>query len=76
MLSMRAQVPSLSIEDKWHLVGSRPELWWDNRESKASGTSNPKGPDFNLRSKDIKVALWISSKDTPAWAKEQFGSDQ
>eukprot|EP00200_Dunaliella_tertiolecta_P009398 CAMPEP_0202371628 /NCGR_PEP_ID=MMETSP1127-20130417/2994_1 /ASSEMBLY_ACC=CAM_ASM_000462 /TAXON_ID=3047 /ORGANISM="Dunaliella tertiolecta, Strain CCMP1320" /LENGTH=383 /DNA_ID=CAMNT_0048967949 /DNA_START=18 /DNA_END=1170 /DNA_ORIENTATION=+ len=66
-----SQVPLWSTEEKWRLVAARPELWFDNRTSK----TNPKAPDFKLKDKNrtINVALWLESRDTPAWAKDSLG---
>jgi dolichyl-phosphate-mannose--protein O-mannosyl transferase len=58
------------MEDKWRLVLSDPNLWWDNRLKKV----NPKGPDFKLKDKSVNVALWVDSKDTPDWARRGFSN--
>jgi hypothetical protein len=69
-ICLAAQVPGYTIEEKWRLVKNEPNLWWDNRVNKI----NPKGPDFKLKDKNrqVDVALWLSSKSTPEWAKEEF----
>lgn len=64
-----AQGPESSAEEKWNSVRSNPGLWWDNRENKR----NPKAPDYKL--KDVtqgNIALWLSSRDTPEWAKQEL----
>jgi len=61
-------VPSWSTEDKWRLVKSAPDMWWDNRENK----TNLRAPDYKLKDKSVNVALWLSSKDTPEWAREEL----
>ena len=67
---MAAQVPDYSTEDKWRLVKNAPNMWWDNRENK----TNPKAPDYKLKDKSraVNVALWLSGRDTPEWAREEF----
>ena len=45
-----------------------PGEWWDNRTDKR----NPKAPDFKAKNNGPKIdgqpaALWIDSKDKPAW---------
>jgi hypothetical protein len=45
-------------------------MWWDNRENK----TNPKAPDYKLKDKSrtVDVVLWLSGRDTPEWAREEF----
>jgi hypothetical protein len=43
-------------------------MWWDNRENK----TNLRAPDYKLKDKSVNVALWLSSKDTPEWAREEL----
>eukprot|EP00197_Chlamydomonas_leiostraca_P008858 CAMPEP_0202866794 /NCGR_PEP_ID=MMETSP1391-20130828/8365_1 /ASSEMBLY_ACC=CAM_ASM_000867 /TAXON_ID=1034604 /ORGANISM="Chlamydomonas leiostraca, Strain SAG 11-49" /LENGTH=272 /DNA_ID=CAMNT_0049546779 /DNA_START=101 /DNA_END=919 /DNA_ORIENTATION=- len=59
---------ALQKEDQWRLVVERPELWWDNRTNKRS----ERGPDFKWKADKEGPALWLSSKDTPDWAREQL----
>ena len=63
----------MSTDEKWRLVADKPELWWDNRDKKPSSRS----PDFKLKSQDrnVNVALWLSGRDTPAWAKDDLSLD-
>mmetsp|Transcript_9539 Transcript_9539/g.16876 ORF Transcript_9539/g.16876 Transcript_9539/m.16876 type:complete len:302 (+) Transcript_9539:28-933(+) len=62
-----ADVGSMSFEEKWQLVRDQPNLFWDNRSTKTG-----KQPDFSYKNKAINCALWIDSKTTPPWAREQF----
>jgi hypothetical protein len=60
----QAPAPKLSPADAemvWRDVVENPGNWWDNRLKK----KNPRAPDF-VRKVD-KLALWVTTKTTPAW---------
>jgi single-strand DNA-binding protein len=67
---------SSTTEEKWaHLLANR-HMYFDNRTNK----NNPKSPDFVLKNRNREdensnVALWLSSRDTPEWAKRQLAVD-
>lgn len=54
-------------EQLWASWRDNPSEWWDNRERKYGPTS----PDF--RHKDTREGLWIDSKNTPQWVRDQLG---
>ena len=63
------QTKDSSAEEKWKSVIETPNLWWNNTANKR----NPKAPDFKLKNDPSgQVVLWISSYDTPQWAKEKM----
>lgn len=65
------QTRASSAEEKWRSVIENPGLWWNNVTTKR----NPKAPDFKLKSDPSgAVVLWISSRDTPDWAREKLES--
>ena len=65
------QTRESSAEEKWRSVLENPGLWWNNVTTKR----NPRAPDFKLKSDPSgMVALWLSSRDTPDWAKEKLES--
>ncbi|CAG9460666.1 unnamed protein product [Pedinophyceae sp. YPF-701] len=53
----------------WAEYFENPAAWWDNRNDKQG---NPKRPDFKHKD-DRSKALWLSSRDTPAWVHERLG---
>jgi single-strand DNA-binding protein len=55
-------------EALWRSLAEKPETWYDNRDKKAQPGANPKSPDF--KHKESGDALWIDSRDTPAWVLE------
>jgi hypothetical protein len=61
------------VEEWWVDLFNDFGSWYDNRTDK----KNPRAPDFRHKTKTDargdKWALWISSKDTPAWAKQKLG---
>lgn len=58
--------PTNPTHAKWLAFFADPNAWWDNRTTKR----NPKGPDFKQKAGD--EALWLDSRDTPAWVQEQL----
>lgn len=48
----------------WQLFLQNPRDFWDNRVKKLEG-GNPRMPDFSFKRQELKIALWIDSKDTP-----------
>ncbi len=54
-------------EALWASWRENPSEWWDNRSTKHS----PTYPDF--RHKDTREGLWIDSKSTPQWVREELG---
>ena len=58
-------------EALWRSLAEEPDTWWDNRERKSQPGSNPRQPDF--KHKESGEALWIESRDTPAWVLETLG---
>ena len=71
-LPLAAQVPSMSKQEQWRLVKDCPYLWSDNRTLKMNGTRPPRFPDFKLHDRALDVPLWLDSKETPDWAKQEF----
>ena len=59
-------------ESLWRSLAEEPDTWWDNRERKAQPGANPRSPDF--KHKETGEALWIESRDTPAWVLETLGT--
>jgi len=55
-------------EALWRSLAEEPDTWWDNRDRKAQPGANPRSPDF--KHKESGEALWIESRDTPAWVLE------
>ncbi|KDP27688.1 hypothetical protein JCGZ_19727 [Jatropha curcas] len=49
--------------DSWKDLLDNPKQWWDYRNSKLSGLTNPKHPDF--KRKDGSMSLWLNR--APAW---------
>lgn len=64
-----AQGQLQSAEDKWNDLFTNYNGWFDNRTNKR----NPKSPDFKKKG-PIDVALWLSSRDTPVWVKDEIYS--
>lgn len=65
------QTMESSAEEKWKSVIDSPQLWWDNTANKR----NPRAPDFKLKDDTAgSIALWISSHDTPEWARQKMES--
>jgi hypothetical protein len=65
-----AAVPGATLQGDDHLwrdLSDNFGQWWDNRKDKR----NPRAPDF--KRKNDGEALWLDSKSTPTWAKQQFG---
>lgn len=58
-------------EALWRSLAEEPDTWWDNRSRKSQPGSNPRMPDF--KHKESGEALWIDSRDTPAWVLETLG---
>lgn len=58
-------------EALWRSLAEEPDTWWDNRGRKSQPGSNPRMPDF--KHKESGEALWIESRDTPAWVLETLG---
>ncbi|MCJ1467069.1 hypothetical protein MMC07_005691 [Pseudocyphellaria aurata] len=65
----QAQAPAQSAEEKWSDLFSNYNGWFDNRTNKR----NPKAPDFKKKGAS-DVALWLNSRDTPMWVKEDIHS--
>ncbi|KAI7835382.1 hypothetical protein COHA_010716 [Chlorella ohadii] len=58
----------LTTEQKWMDFFEDSSKWWDNRTSK----TNPKAPDFKKKGARDAPALWLESKDTPAWVRGEL----
>lgn len=58
----------LTTEQKWMDFFEDTSKWWDNRTNK----TNPKAPDFKKKGGRDAPALWINSKDTPAWVEGEL----
>ena len=54
------------VEGRWAALFCNPNDFWDNRSTKR----NPKAPDF--KHKETGDALWITSRDTPAWVESSL----
>lgn len=55
--------------NSWRELLDDPKQWWDNRDSKRSGSVNPKSPDF--KHKVGGHALWLT--DAPSWVLSELG---
>ncbi len=58
-------------DEVWRHLFAHPSDYFDNRENKRQGIGNPRQPDFKAKS-GAKTALWINSKDTPQWVRDQL----
>jgi len=58
-------------EALWRSLAEAPDTWWDNRDRKSQPGANPRSPDF--KHKETGEALWVESRDTPAWVLETLG---
>jgi single-strand DNA-binding protein len=62
-----------TTEEMWMGYFEDPSGWYDNRPRKAAGEINPKSPDFKRRDGGRESpALWIDSRTTPAWVKQEL----
>ena len=59
-------VATKDVEGRWAALFCNPNDFWDNRSTKR----NPKAPDF--KHKETGDALWITSRDTPAWVESSL----
>lgn len=64
--ALQGQMEVVSPDAKWQAFFASHQDWWDNRMNKR----NPRGPDF--KHKSTGAALWINSRDTPAWVLEDI----
>jgi hypothetical protein len=67
-----AAAPDTGKEAIWKELFADPSKFYDNRADKQSGKASTRSPDFKRISD--KAALWISSKDTPGWVRQQLGN--
>ncbi|KAK9999866.1 hypothetical protein SO802_019469 [Lithocarpus litseifolius] len=54
--------------NSWRELLDDPKQWWDNRDSKRSGSANPKGPDF--KHKVGGHSLWLTN--APSWVLSEL----
>ena len=65
--------PLATAEETWMSYFEDPSGWYDNRPAKVSGEINSKSPDFKRRDGGREApALWIDSKTTPAWVRQEL----